>query len=408
MQVRFNGKPFDPKALTDSIMAAAIQQLADQLRIQLGGIRDPDTGEFPTIAVSGQTLQDLKITIEGSDDLMAIVGQHLEDEFDAEDDQVDSERPITAPRVFLSFSYADKSLAEQIAKLLSSNGVQTWFADWEIGPGDSLRQRIDEGLSNCTHFVVLLTPNSINRPWVNTEIDAGLVRKIEDGRKFIPLRKDLSVDKLTPILRTLFSPELMDLEADIKQLVSDIFGVARRPPIGSPPPAVQRGRVSRVSTAATAIARLFVESSKEGQLGDPTYAISEIARQTELSHDDVKDGLFELRDLVRVRDGYTSMEPTVLPKPTLFAEFDQHWKPWDPRMDAKELAAATQNNPFFPESVAEIAKLLPWPARRLNAAIAYLSARGLVKTYEVLAMGPYIADRLRATDHTRRFVKSGT
>lgn len=49
IQVTVNGKPFSP----ESLEAAMVQAVVEQLRSKLGSIRRPDTGEFPTIAVTG-------------------------------------------------------------------------------------------------------------------------------------------------------------------------------------------------------------------------------------------------------------------------------------------------------------------------------------------------------------------
>lgn len=81
------------------------------------------------------------------------------------------------PVAFLSYAAENRELAIRIAKDFQGQGIETFFAEWEIGPGDSIRTKIDEGLGNCTHFVVLLTPESIEKKWVNTEIDAAFVAK---------------------------------------------------------------------------------------------------------------------------------------------------------------------------------------------------------------------------------------
>src|SRR5712671_2341181 len=80
-----------------------------------------------------------------------------------------------APRVFLSHAHKDRDLARRLAFDLTANGIETFFDEWEIGLGDSIPQKLMEGLGQCTHFLVLLTPISISQPWVNFEIDAGLV-----------------------------------------------------------------------------------------------------------------------------------------------------------------------------------------------------------------------------------------
>ena len=90
-----------------------------------------------------------------------------------EEEATVNEEQTGSPRVFLSYTWGDRELAERIANALQANGIDTWWAEWCISAGDSLRQKIDEGLGDCTHFLVLLTPNSIEKPWVNQEMDAG-------------------------------------------------------------------------------------------------------------------------------------------------------------------------------------------------------------------------------------------
>jgi len=71
---------------------------------------------------------------------------------------------MATPNVFLCHASEDKDLARQIATDFRAAGIETFFDEWEIRAGDSLRQRIETGLTDCTHFVVLLTPQSILKP----------------------------------------------------------------------------------------------------------------------------------------------------------------------------------------------------------------------------------------------------
>jgi len=410
MTLLFNGRPFNPKNFKDALMAQVIQQMAAQVRARIGSIRDPDTGEFPTIVVHGNKIDDLKLTIEGSDTLIARVKEVLADHItsDEESGAADQEEPAmpTSPRVFLSWGSPDEALATRLAEALQSKGIETWFSEWEICPGDSFRQRIDAGLGNATHFLVLLTPDSISRPWVNMEIDAGLIQKIEDGRKFIPLRAGVEPNALPPLLRTLHAPALEDFDRDVRQIVNDIYGVTRKPPLGAPPPAVQQSRVGRYSDAATATARYFVEYSQHGGLYDPEISLDDLAQATSLTIDDAKDAVFELGDLLRSSGGFTGRAPTIAATPEMFSEFDQYWRPWKPQEDALRIAAELLNDANFPSALSKIAERLDWPARRLNPAVAYLKRRSLVRTYDTLGCVPYITHQIGATDHTRRFVKS--
>ena len=83
-----------------------------------------------------------------------------------------------------------------------ANGIDVWLDEWEIRPGDSLRRKMEEGLANCTHFIVLLTPTSLHKPWVETEIDVGFLRAVGGESRFIGLRAGIRVDDLSQFLRT--------------------------------------------------------------------------------------------------------------------------------------------------------------------------------------------------------------
>jgi hypothetical protein len=83
-----------------------------------------------------------------------------------EGESMDAKLNSTAqvPQAFLCYASEDKDLARRIAADLLKAGIDTFFDDWEIGAGQSLRRKIDDGIASCTHFVVLLTPKSLRIP----------------------------------------------------------------------------------------------------------------------------------------------------------------------------------------------------------------------------------------------------
>jgi hypothetical protein len=301
--------------------------------------------------------------------------------------------------LFLSYGSEDRPLAKRIAEGLQASGIETWWAEWEIVAGDSIRRKIDAGLGDCTHFIVLLTPTSVTRPWVNEEIDAGFVRKVTAKSRFIPLRHGLPVDALPPLMSGMLSPEVDTEVSELQQLVNDIHGLNRKPPLGQAPQAAAAPKTG-YSRAAAAVAHLFVTSSQHGAFADPQLTIDQIAKKTCLTEEDVTDALHELRHHVQV-----SFD-CVLPKEALYAEFDQHWQPWNPAIDALKLAADMVNDPEFPVSPAEITARYDWPARRLNPAMAYLRARDAARLFDAIGSGPYITVSISKSGATRRFVKS--
>jgi len=393
-----NGRPFDPDDFRDVIMEAAVNKVKEHLHEQISSIRNPRTGEFTVVQVSGTTLENISARVEASTELLKLVQERLSPDDLKRTTLIDS-KASEAHKAFISYAWEDRDLAKRIAETLQSNGIETWWAEWEIRVGDSLRQKIDEGLSNCTDFLVLLTPESINKPWVNQEMDAGLVRKIESQARFIAIRRNLAARALPPLLRGMLSPALEDFDTDIRQLIYDILGVSRKPVLGALP-SVATTIASEYSPAATAIAKVFVEKTQNAAHSDPMLPMGELCDATSLSQDDVPDALYELGDMVAENFG------TVMPTPELFVTFDKHFKGWDPAADALILAADLLNDASFPREPQQIAERYGWKPRRLNPAIAYLDGRKLISSLRHLGMGPWIAAYLEKTDATRRFVKS--
>ncbi len=397
-KLTMNGKPFDPEDFSEVLMQEATVKVKEHLHEQLSAIRHPGTGEFPVVQVVGSTLEDLSARVEGSPELLKLVRERLGPE-DVEKVTLIETARGAMPKAFLSYAWEDRALAKAIAEALHANGIETWWAEWEIRAGDSLRQKIDAGLRNCTVFLVLLTTQSINKPWVNQEMDAGLLRKIEDQARFIPIRSGLAPSALPPLLRGMLSPALEDFDKDIRQIIADIHGVSRKPVLGAAPPAAQREVNSAYSPAATVIAKLFVERTENATHHDPMISAQEVAETTALSEDDVADALYELKGMVEEYRG------TVIPLPELFATFDKHFKEWDPAADALRVAADLLNDPAFPREPQDIAARYTWSPRRLNPALSFLISRKLVQSLTHLGMGPWVAVHLEKTDATRRFVK---
>jgi TIR domain len=402
IKFEFNGNPFNPQNFTETLLKAAMENIAAQMHDKVSAIRHPVTGEFPTIVVSGTSLENISLRIEGSPELLSLVNERLGTTQNS-DSEIDPERvEMTTPRVFLSYAWEDKDVASRIAHALQKNGIDTWWAEWCISAGDSLRQKIDEGLGDCTHFVVLLTSNSIVKPWVNLEMDAGLMLKLQSQVKFIPLRHQLSAEQLPPLLRGMYSPAVENPEQDINQLINDIHGVTKKPALGKAPMAVVDNQFSSTgfSAAANAIAKVFVQATKHAKKFDPWFRIDELTTETGLSREDVIDAVHELQGMVAMHS-----EGTYFPESELFATFDRLWMPWNPIEDGLSLAADMLNAEDFPCSPKEIAERYGWDARRLNPAMAYLVNRKLVQERTCLNTGDWLVYTIGPTDETRRFVK---
>ena len=145
------------------------------------------------------------------------------------------------PAAFVSHATLDHPFVEKLAVDLRANGVDAWFSKWEIKAGDSIRGRIEEGIERCEYFIIVLSKNSISRPWVQTELDAATVSKLNGKvKKIIPVKIEDCGD-LPPTLGSLCWEDFSSqpYEAAFRRVLNSIFEVDVRPPLGNPPASVR-------------------------------------------------------------------------------------------------------------------------------------------------------------------------
>lgn len=145
---------------------------------------------------------------------------------------------MTRPAVFLSHATEDNDrFARAFAKRLQDAGMDVWFDEWEILPGDSLVDKVfEEGLKSADAMVIVLSASSIDKPWVREEINAGFVKRVEGKCKLIPvILDDVQVPEAlaSTVLQKIPNPE--SYEAELDRIVRAIHNDRNRPEAGSVP-----------------------------------------------------------------------------------------------------------------------------------------------------------------------------
>jgi hypothetical protein len=145
------------------------------------------------------------------------------------------------PRVFLSHASEDKArFALPFAERLRTRGLDVWVDKWEILPGDSLVAKIFvEGLNNASAVIVVISRNSLTKRWIAEELDAAVVKRIEDGSRLIPVVLDglKPAEIPAPIRHLLFEavPDPSDLDEVVDRVVRAVNGIVEKPPLGASP-----------------------------------------------------------------------------------------------------------------------------------------------------------------------------
>ncbi|HEX7239609.1 MAG TPA: toll/interleukin-1 receptor domain-containing protein [Longimicrobiaceae bacterium] len=108
--------------------------------------------------------------------------------------------------LFISYASEEReTVARPLAELLSGLGVNVWFDQFDLKIGDSLRQKIDQGLAGCRYGVVVLSKSFFSRHHPVRELDGLAQREVDGNRILLPIW----VDVTDRDVRT-FSPPLAD------------------------------------------------------------------------------------------------------------------------------------------------------------------------------------------------------
>jgi serine/threonine protein kinase len=89
--------------------------------------------------------------------------------------------------IFISYSSADRDFVEKLASDLRASGIEVWLDKWEIKVGDSIIQKINDGIRDNDYLAIVLSPASVRSRWVRKELSAALMKELEESRSVVVL-----------------------------------------------------------------------------------------------------------------------------------------------------------------------------------------------------------------------------
>lgn len=111
--------------------------------------------------------------------------------------------------VFISHASEDKNdVARPLSTRLEKKGIKCWLDENELKVGDSLREKIEQGISFSKYGVVVLSHNFFSKKWTKRELDALFVQEDNEKKIILPVRYNISHEEIvrySPILADKFS-----------------------------------------------------------------------------------------------------------------------------------------------------------------------------------------------------------
>lgn len=316
-----------------------------------------------------------------------------------------------APKVFVSHAGEDKPFVIEFAKRLRENGVDAWVDQWEILPGDKLINKIfEQGIGQCQAFIIVLSLNSVAKPWVSEELDAALVQRIQQQTKIIPIKID---DCVVPVaLRAtayLNVNTSTSYDAEFQRILASIFGTEIKPSIGERPAVFANEQlVAGYDVVETHILEFLLKQYVDNPLGYIDAAQLQEAFSG-LSPQVISNAieLFEVDGIIKAHDAHGTA-----PFSFSFLELSElgwhrHARQFvgiDPETDEKQVLAlvASENE----VSALYISERLQMTPARVNMSADYLHNLGYVKCRRAMGSAPYTFVSIESTALGRKVSRS--
>ncbi|MCH8294886.1 toll/interleukin-1 receptor domain-containing protein, partial [Candidatus Poribacteria bacterium] len=76
--------------------------------------------------------------------------------------------------IFISHATKDDDFVKQLREQLESLNLTVWVDSRKLRGGDKLASEIEQAIQDARQVIVVLSPNTVNSPWVRKEIQIAL------------------------------------------------------------------------------------------------------------------------------------------------------------------------------------------------------------------------------------------
>jgi hypothetical protein len=99
--------------------------------------------------------------------------------------------------VFISHASEDKDdFVRPLVDALTAMGLRVWYDERTLKLGDSLRQRIDNGLAFSDYGVVVLSRSFLAKKWTQAELDGLFARETQGRKVILPVWHNVTVEEV--------------------------------------------------------------------------------------------------------------------------------------------------------------------------------------------------------------------
>ncbi len=99
--------------------------------------------------------------------------------------------------VFISHASEDKdTVVHELANVLKKLGLKVWYDEFTLKVGDSLTQKIDEGLIDSNFGIILISNAFLNKKWTDYEYRSLLSKEDNFKKIILPIWHNITQDEI--------------------------------------------------------------------------------------------------------------------------------------------------------------------------------------------------------------------
>ena len=126
-------------------------------------------------------------------------------------------------QIFISYAHQDAEFAQRLEEDLQTNGWQTWMAPDSIRLGEKWVEAINRGLLESGIFVLIITPQSVDSRWVQTETNVAISMEHRGEIRLLPLMvKSTAMPPLWSDYQWIAISSEIDYEAGLVTLLNEL------------------------------------------------------------------------------------------------------------------------------------------------------------------------------------------
>ena len=130
-------------------------------------------------------------------------------------------------QIFISHSSKDKNSVEKLIPYLIGAGLPVWFDKYSIHVGDSIVDKVQEGLEESQGIIFWITENFLASNWCKYEMRAFIKKLIEEDALIISiLDNDINAAQLPIFLRDI--KYMINKENDYNEISKEIIGAVKQ------------------------------------------------------------------------------------------------------------------------------------------------------------------------------------